>query len=219
MSEDKDIMSEFLSATLGFPTIVFSILLAVVLVYWLLAIVGLVDFGESDIDVDIGNHADGPGDDLGTIASYVVAFGLTGVPFSIVVSLLVVVGWTISTLAAIWLMPWVPTTLLKIGVGVVLLALSAAASVVITARLIRPLRGAFVTKYGTHSADLVGQSCRILTGVVDEKQGRAEVAQRGAGINIRVWAPSPNTLQRGSTAVIVEYDAAGHRYLVQSVDP
>ena len=75
-------MSEFLSATLGFPTIVFSILLAVVLVYWLLAIVGLVDFGESDIDVDIGNHADGPGDDLGTIASYVVAFGLTGVPFS-----------------------------------------------------------------------------------------------------------------------------------------
>ena len=212
-------MSEFLAATLGFPTIVFSILLAVVLVYWLLAIVGLVDFGETDVDLDIGEHADMPGDDLGTIASYVVAFGLTGVPFSIVVSLLVVVAWTISTLAAIWLMPWVPTTLLQIGVGVVLLALSAAASIVITARLIRPLRGAFVTKYGTHSADLVGQSCRILTGVVDEKQGRAEVAQRGAGINIRVWAPSPNTLQRGSTALIVEYDATAHRYLVQPVDP
>lgn len=212
-------MSEFLAATLGFPTIVFSILLAVVLVYWLLAIVGLVDFGETDVDLDIGEHADMPGDDLGTIASYVVAFGLTGVPFSIVVSLLVVVAWTISTLAAIWLMPWVPTTLLQIGVGVVLLALSAAASIIITARLIRPLRGAFVTKYGTHSADLVGQSCRILTGVVDEKQGRAEVAQRGAGINIRVWAPSPNTLQRGSTALIVEYDATAHRYLVQPVDP
>ena len=212
-------MSEFLAATLGFPTIVFSILLAVVLVYWLLAIVGLVDFGETDVDLDIGEHADMPGDDLGTIASYVVAFGLTGVPFSIVVSLLVVVAWTISTLAAIWLMPWVPTTLLQIGVGVVLLALSAAASIVITARLIRPLRGAFVTKYGTHSADLVGQSCRILTGVVDETQGRAEVAQRGAGINIRVWAPSPNPLQRGSTALIVEYDATAHRYLVQPVDP
>ena len=62
----------------------------------------------------------------------------------------------------------------------------------------------------------MGQSCRILTGVVDEKQGRAEVAQRGAGINIRVWAPSPNTLRRGSTALILEYDAAAHRYLVQA---
>ena len=40
-------MSEFLSVVFGFPTIVFSILLAVVLVYWVLAIVGLVDFGET----------------------------------------------------------------------------------------------------------------------------------------------------------------------------
>lgn len=209
-------MSEFLSVVFGFPTIVFSILLAVVLVYWVLAIVGLVDFGETAIDADIGQHADAPGDDLGVIASYVVAFGLSGVPFSIVVTLLVVVGWALSTFAGIWLLSWVPTLPLQIVAGLVVLALCAALSLVITARLVRPLRGVFVTRYGTDSASLVGQSCRILTGVVDEKQGRAEVAQRGAGINIRVWAPSPNTLRRGSTALILEYDAAAHRYLVQA---
>lgn len=211
-------MSEFLSVVFGFPTIVFSILLAVVLVYWVLAIVGLVDFGESTIDVDVGQHADAPGDDLGVIASYVVAFGLSGVPFSIVVTLLVVVGWTLSTFAGIWLLSWVPTLALQIVAGLVVLGLSAALSLVITARLVRPLRGVFVTRYGTHSAALVGQSCRILTGVVDEKQGRAEVAQHGAGINIRVWAPSPNTLRRGSTALILEYDATRHRYLVQAAE-
>lgn len=212
-------MSEFLSVVFGFPTIVFSILLAVVLVYWVLAIVGLVDFGESAIDLDIGEHADLPGDHLGTIASYVVAFGLSGVPFSIVVTLLVVVGWTLSTLAGIWVLAWVPTLPLQIVAGLVVLALSAALSLVVTARLVRPLRGLFVTQYGQRSAELVGQACRILTGVVDERQGRAEVAQRGAGINIRVWSPSPNGLRRGSTALILEYDAAAHRYLVQSADP
>ena len=209
-------MGEFISVVFGFPTLLYSVLLAVVLVYWLAAIVGLVDFGESDIDVDIAEHADVSVDDLGTIASYVVAFGLSGVPFSIVVTLLVVVGWALSTFAGIWLLSWVPTLPLQIVAGLVVLALCAALSLVITARLVRPLRGVFVTRYGTDSASLVGQSCRILTGVVDEKQGRAEVAQRGAGINIRVWAPSPNTLRRGSTALILEYDAAAHRYLVQA---
>jgi len=204
-------MTQFLNIIFSFPTIVFSILLAVVLIYWLLAIMGLVDFGENSFDID----TDAVGE-VGLIASYVVAFGLAGVPFSIVVTLLAVVGWLLSTLAGIWLLPWVPTLPLQIAAGCVLLLACAALSIVISARLVRPLRGMFVTRYGANSASLVGQSCRILTGAVDERQGRAEVAQRGAGINIRVWAPVPNTLTRGSNAVIVEYDAAAHRYLVQA---
>jgi len=209
-------MTEFIAITLGFPTIIFSILLAVVLIYWLLAIIGLVDMGENSFDIG----ADAVGE-MGMIASYVVAFGLSGVPFSIVVTLLTVVGWTLSTLAGIWLLPLVPTWPLQIAAGVVLLVACAFLSVVISARLVRPLRGMFTTRWGTQSAALVGQPCRILTGIVDEHQGRAEVAQpsgRGAGINIRVWASAPNALTRGSAAVIVEYDAGTHRYLVQAKD-
>ncbi|WP_027014175.1 hypothetical protein [Comamonas composti] len=209
-------MSEFLSVALGFPTMLFSIGLAVVLFYWLMAIIGLVDFGEGAIDLDIGDAADGS--ELGLIASYVVAFGLSGVPFSIVVTLLVVVAWTLSTLAGIWLLSWLPGLPLQLLGGLVVLVLSMALSVIITARLVRPLRGMFATQYGQSSADLVGQSCRILTGEVNERLGRAEVAQRGASLNIRVWSPSPNPLCRGSLALIVEYDAAAHRYLVQPCD-
>ena len=46
-------MQEFIAVIFGFPTIVYSILLAVVLVYWVAAVIGLVDFGESDIDLDL----------------------------------------------------------------------------------------------------------------------------------------------------------------------
>ena len=83
--------ASLLTAATAFPTAIYTVLLGVVLVYWLLAIIGMVDFESSGIDLDIETHADAAVDDLGTLASYVVAFGLHGVPFSIVVSLLVLV--------------------------------------------------------------------------------------------------------------------------------
>ena len=93
--------ANLIAAATSFPTAIYTVLLGVVLVYWLLAIVGMVDFESSGIDLDIEAHADASADDLGAIASYVVAFGLSGVPFSIVVSLLVLVGWTLTFLAGV----------------------------------------------------------------------------------------------------------------------
>ena len=42
----------------------------------------------------------------------------------------------------------------------------------------------------------------------------AEISRRGASLNIRVWAPTPNTLKRGSHALILEYDEVAGRYLI-----
>ena len=214
-------MSEFLSVIFGFPTAVFTVLLIVVLFYWLLAIFGLVDLGEHDINAgEVGDpshlHTDAHSDDLGTLAGYLVAFGLNGVPISVVASLLVLVAWTISALSAIWFLHWVPTDLLRWVAGAAVLLAAAGLSLVITARLVRPLRGVFRTHYATTHASLVGQECTIWTSVVTEKIGRAEVAQRGAPLNIRIWSDAPNSLKRGDKAVIVEYDATAQRYRVEA---
>ena len=203
-----------LTAITSWPTMVYTVLLGVVLIYWVLALLGMVDFESSGIDLDIDTHADAHADDLGQIASYVVAMGLNGVPFSIVVSLLVLVGWLLTALASVLLLPWVPTELLRWAAGAALLLVAGALSIVITAQLVRPLRGLFVTHAATSNASLVGQVCRVLTGVVDERQGRAEVAQRGASINIRVWAPSPNPFKRGDHALVTDYDPATLRYRI-----
>ena len=206
-------MGSFIDAAFGYPTAIFTALLGVVLFYWVLALVGLVDFESSDLDFDV--QADGDAGDISTLATYVVAMGLNGVPFSIVVSLIVLIGWTISCLAGMWVLPLVPTLLLNLVAGTAVLLTSVALSILLTARIIRPMRKLFVTHAAIANASLVGQPCTVLTGRVDEKVGRAEVHTRGAGINIRVWARTPNALSKGSVARITEYDAGSGRYLIE----
>lgn len=207
-------MTDFTNAVSSYPTLILTVLLGIVLIYWLLALIGVVDFDSGAPEIETELHADAGTDDIGELAAYLVAFGLNGVPFSVVVTLLVLVAWTLSCLAAMWLLPLVPTTLLRLAAGTGVLAASLAAAIPATARAIRPLRGLFVTHAALSNADLVGQPCRVLTSSVDEKFGRAEVSTRGTSINIRVWAPTPNRLTKGSEARIVEYDVAGERYLI-----
>ncbi|GAB2884277.1 hypothetical protein GCM10027046_11050 [Uliginosibacterium flavum] len=209
-------MGDFLATAFSYPTAILSALLLVVVFYWLLALIGLVDFESSDIDIDIDTDAQLDGDvgDISVLASYMVAMGLNGVPFSIVVSLLVLISWTITCMAAQWILPWVPTAQLSFLVGTAILLLGIALAIILTARIVRPLRKLFVSHNAVSNASVVGQTCKVLTGSVTEKFGRAEVATNGASINIRVWATGPNALARGSTARILDYEAASGRYLI-----
>jgi hypothetical protein len=207
-------MGSFLDATIAFPTAVFTTLLGVVLFYWLLAVLGIVDFESGGIHLDPGH--DGGGHDLGALAGYIVAFGLHGVPFSIVLSLLVLVSWTLSCLGGMWLLPLLPGTVPAWQAGTLLALASVSVAVPVASRLVRPLRGLFVTHAAIHNASLVGQSCKVLTQTVDENAGRAEVAQRGANLNIRVWARTPNALVRGASARIVAYEEENARYRIEA---
>lgn len=211
-------MGDFLSVAMGYPTAIYTVLLGVVLIYWIMAMLGMVDFESSglDIDIDLDVHADGDAGDISTLASYVVGFGLNGVPFSIVVSLLVLISWTASCLAGMWLLAWVPVPWLQWLLGTVVLLASFALAIPVTARVIRPMRQLFVSHTAVVNAALVGQTCKVLTQSVDGQLGRAEVARRGASINIRVWAHTPNSLSKGAVARILEYDEAAGRYLIEA---
>jgi hypothetical protein len=226
----------FLEAILSYPVILYTILLGVVLVYWALAMIGLVDFesGGPDLDLDAGLETDldaGGALEAGeahshtldhepanvsTLASYLVAMGLGGVPFSVVVSLLTLFSWTISAAAALWILPYVPTSVLRFIVGSGVLVGAFLLSLPPSAIIVRPLRKLFVAHTAISNATLVGQECVVLTGAVDEKFGRAEVPARGAGYHIRVIAETPNTLKRGDTAFIVEYNEAARLYRIQA---
>ena len=236
-----------LAVLTGYPTAIYTVLLGIVLVYWLLAIMGLVDFESTDLGLDLGDAAgemdlgdvggevdlgDASGDlgdvahgshtldgepdasEVTSLAGRLVAFGLGGVPFSIVFSLLTLFSWLICALTCLWVLPLVPTDILRFVICTGILIGAFVAALPFAAICVRPMRGLFVKVNAISNASLVGRECRILTGVVDEKFGRALVSNGAEEFHINVIADVPNTLKRGDPAFVVDYDRAARLYRV-----
>lgn len=202
----------------SFPTAVPTVVLAILLIYWLLSIIGVVDLGDN-LELEVGHHDLHVGHhdtDVHALAGYLVAMGLGGVPLSIAVTALAFFTWLFTALLHEYLLVWVPTVLLQVVLGAGVLLFAAALSIPLSAQLIKPLRGLFVKHHARSNDSLVGLNCRIVTQNVDEKFGRAEVSDSGASLNIRVWARTPNTLAKNSDAVILAYDEARQQYEVQA---
>lgn len=210
----------------SFPSVVPGCLLAILLVYWLFSIIGLVDMGDN-VDLHHGDgagdfhtdaHADGDSTDLHSLAGYLVALGLGGVPLSIILTLLVFFTWLLSALLHKYLLLMLGSDLLRYLAGALVLLFSAACSIRLSALAIKPLRPLFVKHNARSNQSLTGLTCTITTLTVDEKFGRAEVKDTGVNLNIRVWAKTPNQLGKKSTAIILSYDEVLQRYEVAAQD-
>ncbi|MGW6023834.1 hypothetical protein [Streptomyces sp. NPDC055099] len=112
-------MGEFLHAVAGFPAILFSAALPVVLCFWLLVALGGADADSFDADVDAG------------------AVGLGGVPVAVAATPLTVVGWLVSLTGSIVIGRTAASGLAHIAADVVLLCLSLLVAWGVTRNLIR----------------------------------------------------------------------------------
>jgi len=187
-------MGEFVDAALSFPAVIFSFLLAVVVLYWLLVLIGTLDVEIGDLDL---------GDGL----------GLGGVPVTISASVLIVVAWFITLAGTVPIsgLASVPRTLL--GVGLVVAALVAGT---IAARFVAlPLRRLYISGGEASRNDFVGRECVIRTGTVTGEFGQAEVtAADGSSAIIQVRQTGEHTLAHGTRALIFDYDTDGEFFWV-----
>lgn len=182
-------MSDFFTAILAFPTVLFTIPLGVVLLYWLLVLLG-------GLDLDLFDDGDG-GDPGGTLD----LLGLGGVPATFALSVLVFVSWALCLLG---------TELLELrdvhpGVGTGVVALSVALSLPLAALVVKPLRRFFELDRAVEHGSLVGKVCTVKTLRVDERYGQAEIADGGAGLLVQVRAQPDLGLKQGDRAIVYEY--------------
>jgi hypothetical protein len=189
-------MGEFVDAALSFPTAIFTFLLAVVVLYWLLVLIGTLDVEIGDLDL---------GDGL----------GLGGVPVTVTVSVLTVVSWFVSLAGGVLTAALDLGTLAHVllDLGVLLLALLAG---LLVARLVVvPLRGLYAPGGEASRDDFVGRECVIRTGTVTGVFGQAEVtALDGSSAIIQVRQTGEHELTSGRRALIFEYDTAGEFFWV-----
>jgi Ca2+-binding RTX toxin-like protein len=196
-------MMGFVGASLGFPAVVFSFALVVVIGYWVLVLLG-------GLGIDVLDGDDG--------SDLLDGLGLGGVPATVVLSLMIAVAWFVSLAGTVLLdRADVPGPVLALlAVAVLLVALLCAWAV---ARLVvLPLRRILRAGPEPSRADFVGRTCVVRTGRVATDFGQAEVAAAdGSSAIVQVRQSGSDPLTAGTTALIYDYDPDGEFFWVTAL--
>lgn len=193
---------------LSFPTVIYTVLGGLMLGFWSLFLLGIVNMGHS-VDLDVVGMQ-GAGVDAGVggasrafdSSRLFARLGLGGTPPVLVVTLMALFGW-FACVGATGL-GWAPAVVLVAGT---------AAAWLLTAIFSRPLRPLFRDYVGQSKEALVGRTAVIFTGSVTADFGQARVGED----MVQVRCPQENNLARGDHTEILEYDKENNVFLVAPV--
>lgn len=205
-------MGMFLDTAFGFPTVLFTPLLVVVAVYWLLVSVGAT--GSDALDsVDDSGEAAG----LNSLMSRV---GLGRVPVTVALSSLICVAWFVSMMGSIMTsLLHTTSTPLLIALGLVVLLIALVAAWAVTSGLVMSVQRFLPSRSSGSRNELVGRTCVIRIGEANEGFGQAEITTAGgAAISIPVRTTGGEVLPVGSTALIFDHSAEQDVFLVTYFD-
>lgn len=200
-------MNDFLQTALTFPTLVYSVLLFVSAVYWLLAVTGLAD----------ADPLDGDAGDAGGAAAMLARLGLAGVPLMVAATVFSLAAWLGTYFVHLLVLPRLPEGLRLPAAVATLLGMTVPATAA-TSLLLRPV-GRAVARLRPVAVDdvsLVGQTGVLLTQTLGPDHGQASVDDGGAGLVLQVRLDEPNGLKRGDRIVLIEYLEGQNAYRVVS---
>jgi len=212
-------LSQFVSVISSYPTVVFSVLLGIAVLYWICASLGLFNIHLGDLtDHHHGmNHGDGV-DQHGTaegMAGLLAKLGLNGVPVTLIIAIIAAVGWLLCFYLSALAKPLLPPGLAWIGNSLILLV-SLYLATWAAAFLIRPLRPLFKKAQASGVKILTGRTATVRSLRVDSEFGEAELIDGGASIIVKVRALDGITFTRGDKVVLLENIAQGQYYTVIS---
>jgi hypothetical protein len=200
-------MSAFIAAALSFPTVVFTVLLGLFVLYAIATLIGALDIEALDGFVGVDEVSDS------ALEGLMDFFGVSGVPLLVFGGAATVFAW-IASIAAV---KFISTggALLSTGIGIGALVLGLVGGAI----AVRPLRRLFVPPSAQHRSALVGKICTVRSLRVNDATGTAELEDGGAGLIAEVRCFRDNELTLGSKAVVYDYDDKQGIYHVGPIDP
>ena len=210
-------MDPFYQNISSFPTAVFTFVLAICVLYWLSAVLGVVDidslnFDGLDADIDSGNDVT----TSNALAGVMLKFGLDGVPVTIIISFLSLFGWLVSYYSVHFFTAFIPQGLLQIVFGLLVLVVAFWVAILITAIMIKMLRPFFQKVEQQTIKRILGQIAVVRTSKVNESFGEAFLDNGGAGLILKVRSNKEQSFVKGDKVVLLEYLEAENVYRVIS---
>ncbi len=209
-------MLEFLEASLLPVNLPYTILMLVVLIYWVSVILGVLDFDFLDFDVDVDVDLDVDADmdvDAGGgfgFSQVLYFFNIGSLPFMIILSFLAFFMWSASVLANHYVgnSSW----LIALGLFVPILI----GSLFLTKFATIPFVKMFAAMERDTDIEVIGKECVLMESADSVHLAHGKVVT-GSGlvqmINVRT-IDEGKTIPKGSTAIIVEYDEKRKCYLI-----
>ena len=178
-------MEGFLQTALSFPTVLFSFLLILAIIYWGIVALGMVEIDVLDLDAE--SVVDGAGQAEG-LAALLAKLKLNGVPVTLVLTLLSFFAWFLCYFVQLWLLSALSLGWLRYPLGAVVAVGALFLAAPLAATLCRPLRPLFRKLESTSSKSVLGQVAVVRSGRVTLQHGEALLEDGGAGLILKVRA-------------------------------
>ncbi len=214
-------MFELYQAAISHNQILLSLLLALVVLYWLLVILGALDF-ETDLVDDL---TDGDGDvhhghGVNTGGAWLTAgrfFGFSEVPIVVWASFMILFMWFFSLALN---QKWNPEA--DTVQALILLLPNLIASAIVTKLVTIPVAKLFkaMTDADTEAEEVVGRTGTVVSMEADETYGQLQIAANGAPLLINVRTQSGAVIfKKGDSAKVSAAGPDNNFYFIEPIQP
>lgn len=201
-----------------YPTIIFTGLVMFVTLYWVVSLLGMADMdtielGDLGGDTDVANLSS-----TGFFTGLMLKFGLYGVPFIIILSLISLIGWLLSYLYTSFLHQYFDSGILYYLFGTGALVFVLVVSMWLTGIIISPIRKNIAKIPQRNFSNNVGKVAVVRTLSVTDKHGEAALNDGGAGLILKIRSDNTdNLLKQGDKVLLVAYVEEANIYRVAPV--
>lgn len=193
----------------------FTILLGMVVVFWLFSLSGML--GMDSLDADPGPAVDGDFNPSDVPSSLLRVVNAGYVPLTVVLSILILVMWIMSIALNFYFNPG-QSILLASGIFAIAFIVGVIATKIITQPLVPLMRK---LKEAENAAPVIGEIGVVRSIQLDSEYGQVEVQRPGGApalLNARL-GPDSEPLPRGTTVAILSMDPASGVYLAREIPP
>ena len=206
-------MTDFLNNAFAFPTLFYTGLLILTVLYWLVSSLGLAD-------LDIADGAEFESPDIAETSGWLNKFKLDGIPLTISISFVIFFSWVICFIVVHYYQDQISNNLVEIFVGFWIIILAPFVSAPIVGTLLTPLKPFFRklrdSAEGRKADSLIGHLAVVRTNKITMDFGDAEIDDEGANLILKVRAEEPNDFKRGDNVIITEYIETENTYRIRA---